>query len=136
MPKVVLVLLAAMLAAIVAAKVAYEFTTDIGSEPVQQPWTQNSMEFVAWNNEKWTAWIRASSFEQLPQDDGNWSRHSNASIAFTDWAGDRWQAKIEGDKFLLAHQGDWAGPIERADAIHYRDWAGKNQLRTVLQLRR
>ena len=136
MPKVVLVLLAALLAAIVAAKVAYEFTTDIGSEPVQQPWTQNSMEFVAWNNEKWTAWIRDSSFEQIPQDDGNWSRQSNASIAFTDWAGDRWQAKIEGDKFLLAHQGNWAGSIESSDAIHYRDWAGKNQLRTVLQLRR
>ena len=94
------------------------------------------MEFVAWNSEEWTAWINDDAFEQLPQNDGKWSRHSNPSLAYTDWDGEKWQAKIEGEEFLLAHHGNWQGPVERAEAIQYRDWKGRNQLRTVAQLRR
>ncbi len=136
MAKVVLVLLAALLAAIIAAKLLFNFTSYTGDEPVQRPWTQNKMDFVAWNGEEWTAWIRGDLFEQLPQDDKNWSRHSNGSIAFTAWDGGTWQAKIDGDEFILAHRGEWEGPVDRAEAIRYRDWAGRNQLRTVAQLRR
>ena len=136
MSKIILVISAALLTAIFAAKLLYMGTSNSGSEPVHQAWAQDTMEFVAWNNEEWTAWIRDGTFEQLPQDEGKWHRHSNASLAFTDWDGERWQAKIEGDEFLLAHHGNWEGPVERSDAIQYRDWAGRNQLRTVDQLRR
>ena len=136
MSKIILVISAALLTAIIAARLLYVVTSDTGSEPVHQAWAQDTMEFVAWNNEEWTAWIRDGTFEQLPQDEGKWHRHSNASLAFTDWDGERWQAKIEGDEFLLAHHGNWEGPVERSDAIEYRDWAGRNQLRTVYQLRR
>ncbi len=134
--KVVLILLAAMLTTIIAAKLLYQATSYTGSEPVHQPWVQNTMEFVAWNDQQWVAWIHDGAFEQIPQDEQNWSRHSNVTLAFTDWEGEMWQAKIDGDAFLLAHHGDWEGLVERTDAIRYRDWAGTNQLRTLVQLRR
>jgi hypothetical protein len=94
------------------------------------------MEFVAWNGEKWTAWIRDGAFEQRPSNEGQWSRHANASLAFIDWEGRPWQSKIDGDTLLLAYRGDWKGPTERVTAIRYRDWNGENQLRTPAQLRR
>jgi len=136
MSKVVWGLLAALLVTIVAAKLVFEVTSYASDEPVNQPWAQNAMEFVAWNNEKWTAWIRDDAFEQLPQHKGKWSRHSNPSIAFIGWEGKPWQAKVDGEAFLLAHRGDWKGTAVRAIAIRYRDWEGNNQLRTVAQLRR
>ena len=121
---------------IVAARMLYDATSYRGNEPANQPWVQSTMEFVAWNDQRWLAWIHDDAFEQIPQDDRNWSRHSNVTLAFTDWEGEMWQAKIDGDEFLLAHRGDWEGLIERSDAIRYRDWAGTNQLRTVVQLKR
>ncbi len=136
MLKIFLILLTAVFAVVLAAKLTFNATTDSGSKPVNPPWAYNSMEFVAWNGEKWTTWVRADMFEQTPQDKESWSRHANASIAYTDWEGRLWQAKIDGEEFLLAYHGDWEGSVERSDAIRYRDWSGVNQLRTVAQLKR
>ncbi len=136
MKKVVLGLSAIFLAAVVAAKLSYEATVHTGAGPGNQPWAQNTLEFVTWNGEKWTAWIRDDSFELLPQNEVQWSRHVNSSLAFIDWEGSPWQAKIDSDAFLLAHRGEWHGAHERVTAIRYRDWTGENQLRTVAQLRR
>ncbi len=136
MYKVGLGLMAALLATVVAAKLAFESTVYVGSEPLNQPWAQDTMQFVSWNQEQWSAWIRDDTFAQLPRNTDKWHRHSNTSLAFLDWEGRAWQAKIDGDDFLLAHRGDWAGVIERAAAIRYRDWQGKNRIRTAAQLRR
>jgi hypothetical protein len=136
MGKVVFGLLAAVFATIVAANLAYNAAANTGSEPINEAWAQDRMEFVAWNDERWTAWIRDEAFEQTPQNTSNWSRHSNASLAFIDWSGETWQAKIDGEEFLLAARGDWSGSVQRATAIRYRDWQGRNQVRTVAQLRR
>jgi hypothetical protein len=136
MKKASLGLLAAVLLAVLAARLLYSATAATGAEPTPQPWTQNRMEFVAWNDEPWTAWIRDDRFELLPQEEGRWRRHVNVSLAFIDWQGQPWQAKIDGEQFLLAHRGDWKGRTERANAVRYRDWRGHPQLRTVAQLRR
>ena len=136
MYKVGFSLIVALMATVVAARLAFEASTDAGSVPVNQPWAQHSMQFVSWNQQKWSAWIRADTFEQLPQNTDKWHRHNNPSLAFIDWNGEAWQAKIDGDEFLLAHRGDWAGVTERATAIRYRDWQGNNKLRTAIQLRR
>lgn len=136
MLKIFLTLLTAVFAVVLAAKLSFNATTHSGSKPVNPPWAHNSMEFVTWNGEKWTTWIRADMFEQTPQDKASWSRHANASIAYTDWDGQLWQAKIDDEAFVLALRGDWAGPVERSAAIRYRDWSGVNQLRTVAQLKR
>ena len=136
MVKVVMVLLVAVLACAVGAKLWYEASSEPVAGPVNEPWSQERMQFVTWNNARWTAWIRNGDFEQLPQNVGKWSRHASPSIAFSDWEGQPWQAKIDGDEFLLARRGDWNGSVEHASAIRYRDWAGRNQLRTVAQLRR
>jgi hypothetical protein len=136
MIKVVLGVAAAVLATVVAAKLAFEVSVHPGDEPVNHPWAQNSIEFVAWNGEKWTAWIRDEAFEQRPQDVQKWSPHANISLAFIGWKGSLWQAKIDGEEFLLAHRGDWNDVSERGTAIRYRDWKGENQLRTLAQLKR
>lgn len=136
MTKVILGLLAAFLIVIAAAKVAYSISTEHGDEPVNQAWAQNKIEFVSWNNQEWTAWIHEGSFEQVPQNSSDWSRHSNATIAFTDWDGENWQAKVDGDAFLLAERGDWQGTLVRSEAIRYRDWSGDNQLRTIAEIQR
>lgn len=136
MTRVWLGLLAAILIVIAAAKLAYSVTVESGDEPANVPWSKGKMEFVAWNEGKWTAWIRDGSFELDPQNTGNWSRHSNPSIAYIDWDGEAWQAKIEGNEFVLARRGNWAEAVERAEAIRYRDWSGNNQLRTVPDLQR
>ncbi len=94
------------------------------------------MEFVSWNGEKWTAWIRDESFEQRPQNEEKWHEHANISLAFVDWDSERWQAKIEGDGFLLARRGNCKNETKHVSAIRYRDWKGKNQLRTLAQLKR
>lgn len=136
MTKVILGLMAAVLLAILAARVTYNINSDLGDEPVHEAWVQNEMQFVAWNNEKWTAWIHDGEFELAPQNTNLWSRHSNISLAFTDWKGEAWQAKVDGDVFLLAHQGNWQGSVEQSEAIRFRDWSGNNQLRTVTDLNR
>ena len=136
MAKVLSGLLAAVLVVIAAARFAYIVSTDPGEIPVNEAWGQGKMEFVTWNNEKWTAWIHAGAFMQVPQNTDKWSRHSNSSLAFTDWEGESWQAKIDGDLFLLAHQGNWLGPVNRSEAIQFRDWSGNNRLRTVAELER
>ena len=136
MIKVVLGLLAAVLVTILAAKLSYEVTVDSGAESINRPWTQNTMEFVAWNGEKWTAWIRGDTFEQRPQNDVRWSSHANTSVAFIDWEGRPTQAKVDTDALVLAHRGDWKGSTKRVTAIRYRDWRGENQLRTLDQLKR
>ncbi|WP_428102258.1 hypothetical protein [Candidatus Rariloculus sp.] len=136
MAKALLGLLAAVALTIAGARFAFIESTETGAGPVNEPWAQNRMEYVAWNGAQWSAWIHGDAFELRPVDDSNWHRHANPSIAFIDWEGETWQAKIEGDEFLLAHRGDWSTHAETATAIRYRDWMGRNQLRTVAQLRR
>jgi hypothetical protein len=136
MAKVVLGLLAAVLVTIAASNLAFTAAVSKDGETFNQPWSQDRMEFVAWNGKRWSAWIRDDAFEQLPHHTDRWHRHANPSLAYTGWDGHAWQAKIDGEEFLLAHRGDWKGPIERTDAIRYQDWAGTNHLRTVAQLRR
>lgn len=136
MTKPLLVILAALLLTIAAARFAFHLNSDAGDGPDDAAWAQNRMEFTAWNDEKWTAWINDGAFEQTPHNSRKWSRHSNASIAFTNWQGEAWQAKIDGNEFLLAFQGNWQGPVERAEAIRYRDWSGKHQIRTIRDLQR
>ncbi len=136
MAKVLLGVLAAFLATILAARLAFFVSSNPDNAPADQPWAQSTMEFVAWNGERWTAWVRDDAFEHVPQNSGRWSRHSNASLAFIDWEGEAWQAKISGEEFLLAHHGEWHESTERATAIRYRDWTGKHQLRSLAQLRR
>ena len=136
MLKVVFSLSAAVLATVVAAKLAFDATAYTGDAPVNQPWAQNTMEFVTWNGEKWNAWIRDDTFEQRPQNEGQWSRHANTSLAFVGWQGGPWQAKIDSDALVLAYRGDWNGSTKRVNAIRYRDWKGENQLRTLAQLKR
>ena len=134
--KILLGLATAVVVIILAAKLTFIASTYPADEPVNQPWVQDRMEIVAWNGEKWTAWVHDGLFEQLPQDARAWSRHANASIAYTDWEGRLWQAKIGEEEFLLAHHGDWEGHVERSEAIKYRDWSRRNQLRTLAQLSR
>ncbi|MDE0754829.1 MAG: hypothetical protein OSB26_09270 [Woeseiaceae bacterium] len=136
MNKVVLALVTAVLLAIAAAKFAYHVKVDYGIESGNEPWANSKMEFVSWNNQKWTTWIRDDLFEQTPLNTSNWSRHSNATIAFTNWDGEPWQARVDGDAFLLAHRGDWEGPLERSEGIRYQDWSGDKQIRTIANIRR
>ncbi len=134
--RVLVGLLGAFLVAIAAAQVAYRINTDPGDAPAQEAWSQDRMEFVAWNDDRWTAWVRGELFEKVPQNTRRWSRHANASIAYYNWDGEAWQAKIDGEEFLLARQGNWDDEIIRTPAIRYRDWAGNEQIRTVADLRR
>jgi len=136
MYKVVLGLFMAVLATIVAAKVTFIANSSVSNAPVNQPWSQDTMELVAWNEDKWVAWIRDGVFEQRPRDKGKWRGHANPSLAYIGWEGTRWQAKIDGEVFLLARRGDWKGPVERVNAIRYRNWKGEKELRTVAQLSR
>lgn len=128
--------LLAVLVVIGAAYGAFRFKTGSLVEPGVAAWAGDSMRFVAWNDERWTAWIHDGRFELVPENKRRWSRYANASIPFIDWDGEPWQAKIEGETFLLARNGDWQGPVETSDAIRYRDWSGNNQLRTVRELER
>jgi hypothetical protein len=134
--RAVAVLLGAILAAAVGAKLLYNAAVHAGSEPAAPPWGQDRMEFIAWNEERWTAWINGERFVLAPRAPGKWRRHANATLAFLDWDGEPWQAKIDNGEFLLARRGDWKGRTERASALRYRDWHGRRQLRTVAQLTR
>ena len=79
MAKALLGLLAAFLATIGAARVAFELTRERTEGPIHEPWALGTMEYVAWNGEQWTAWIRDGSFEQTPQDTIDWHRHAKPS---------------------------------------------------------
>lgn len=136
MTRVITGLLAAIVLVVVAAKFASNASIGTDDGPNNEAWAQNKMEFVTWNDGRWTAWIHNGVFEQAPQDTDTWSRHASPSIAFTNWDGEPWQAKIDGGIFLLAKQGDWQGSIEQSDAIRYLDWHGNKRLRTVAVLRR
>lgn len=136
MGRAFVLLVAAVVCTVIAAKLAFDYTTASHREPAQQPWAQDSMQFVTWNGERWSAWIRDGIFELRPEHMGKWSSHSNASLAFLDGEGNNWQAKIDGEMFVLADRGDWEGPTQQAAAIRYRDWMGQEQLRTVAQLGR
>jgi hypothetical protein len=136
MTRALSVLAAAVLAAILAARLLYGATVMVDDASSLQPWGQNSMQFVAWDDERWTAWIRGDKFELTPRKEGKWQHHVNPTLAFTDWEGKPWQAKIEAEHFLLAYRGDWKGRIERSNVLRYRDWRGERQLRTTAQLRR
>lgn len=136
MTRILALLVAAFLFVIAAAKIAYSVTTGADDGPVTEPWSQDRMEFVAWNSEKWTATIHDGKFELVPVDTRDWSRHAKSSVAFTNWDGEAWQAKIGDGEFLLARHGNWDGPVERSEAIRYRDWSGNNQIRTVTDLQR
>jgi len=125
-----------LLTPILAAKLLFNATSYSAEDPVNEPYAQNSMEFVTWNGEKWTSWIRDDRFEHRPENEAKWGQHSTGSVAFVGWDGVQWQAKIDGDEFLLAHHGDWLGHTEHAGAVRYLDWQGKNQIRTVTQLTR
>jgi len=136
MGRAILLLGAAFIGTIVAANVAFNYTTASRRAPDNQPWALDTMEFVTWNGERWSAWIRDGAFELRPQHEGKWSSHSNPSLAFLDEDGHTWQAKVDGEVFVLADRGDWQGPTQRVAAIRYRDWMGQEQHRTVAQLGR
>jgi hypothetical protein len=134
--KVFLALLAAFLATVAAARIAFEATAPEPARPVAEPWAQDRMEFLAWNEARWTGWVRDGRFELVPEDTDRWSRHANPTLAFVGWDGERWQAKLDGDAFVLARRGNWERASERSDAIRYLDWLGRQQIRTVEQLAR
>lgn len=136
MTKSVLGLLAAFAIAIGAARFAYSIKAEQDLGTSDAAWAQDRIRFVAWNNQKWMAWIRDNSFELVPDNNGSWSRHSNSSIAFVDWNNEPWQAKVDGDSFLLAQKGNWQGDVQRSEAIRYKDWSGANQIRTIAEIRR
>ena len=133
---VALGLFAALLAAVLGAKLLYDVTAKSRDESAQQPWAQSTMEFVTWNDGRWTAWVHGKTFVLVPRHEGKWHQHANTTLAFIDWNGEPWQAKVDGDEFLLARRGNWQGSVERATAIRYRDWSGRRHVRTVAQLRR
>lgn len=126
----------AFLAAIAAAQFAYQATEKENGAHGNEAWAQDRMEFVSWNNERWTAWVHDDAFEKLPADDAKWHRHANRFIAYVDWDGEEYQARVAADGFLLARHGDWDGDVEISDAIRYRDWTGTKQIRTIAELRR
>ena len=136
MIKALAIILAALVAAAIAARFVHVATADHVVAPAPQPWSQEHMDLVAWNDSQWRVWIRDGRFELEPREEGVWRRHRNTTIAFKDWNGAPWQAKVEDGRFLLAPRGEWRGRVERADALRYRDWSGEPQLRTVAQLDR
>ncbi len=136
MGKALVGLVLAVAATVGAARLAFELTVDAETGPVNAAWAQGKMQFRAWNNVRWTAWIIDGEFVQIPEEARSWHRHTNASIAYVDWEGVPHQAKVDGNTFLLAEHGDWKGHVEHAEAIRYRDWNGARRLRTVAQLSR
>lgn len=136
MAKAFMAVIAAFVVAALVAKAAHLQSSPSHAATSNRAWAQNRMEFVAWNNSRWTAWVNDGAFEKLPAAPGKWHRHANTTIAFQSPDGRLWQAKIDGDEFLLAENGDWKGEVTRSSAVRYRDWAGNEQVRTVAQLQR
>ena len=118
------------------ARLAYEASRVADSPAATAPWAQDKMEFIAWNGQRWTGWVRDGRFELQPQTEGKWHRHSNSTIASVGWDGELWQARVDEDEFRIAHRGEWHGEIETSDSLRYRDWSGNHRIRTVAQLRR
>ena len=118
------------------ARLAYEASSAGARPAATAPWAQDRMEFVAWNGQRWTGWVRDGQFELTPLNEGKWHRHSNSTIAYIGWDGDLWQARVDGDVFRVAHRGEWHGQVETSDALRYRDWSGNHRIRTVTQLQR
>lgn len=129
-------LIIAMIITVIAANLAFRAQSSTDEPEANAPWSQDRMQFVAWNGNHWTAWINDSQFVQTPETTGRWSSHTKPGIAYIDWDGENWQAKVSGEEFIIAYRGNWSGPTERVPAIRYQDWAGRNQLRTVGQLNR
>lgn len=123
-------------AAIGGAKFAFESTSAADVQAAADPWAQDKMEFIAWNGQPWTGWIRDGNFELVPENEGTWHRHSNTTIAYIGWDAEQWQARVDGDQFVIAHRGEWHGHTEAVEALRYRDWGGVNSVRTVAQLTR
>ncbi len=129
-------LLAGLVVAIAAANVSFYLKVGAGNSSGNEPWSLDRMNYVAWNGERWTAWIHDGKFELVPEDQENWSRHAKSGIAFVNWDGEPWQARGYGATFLLAAEGNWDGEIVRDEAIRYLDWSGNRRLRTVANLQR
>jgi hypothetical protein len=136
MGKGLLALAVLFVATIVGSSLAFDLKTASTREAGSEPWALQRMEFVSWNNDRWTAWVKDDSFEHTPEESGYWHRHSNASLAFIDWDGELWQAKVAEESFILAHRGDWNMPTESVSALRYLDWSGEKQIRTLAQLSR
>ncbi|MBH97822.1 MAG: hypothetical protein CMM56_05150 [Rhodospirillaceae bacterium] len=136
MVKGLLALSAVFVATVIGSVLAFELKTASIHETGNEAWAHQKMEFVSWNNERWTAWVKDDSFEHTPESSGYWHRHSNPSLAFIDWNGEPWQAKIAEDSFVIANRGDWSMPTETVEALHYLDWSGQRQIRTLAQLSR
>lgn len=134
--KAVIGLLVAFAATIGGARLASEASMTPDGQVSAAPWAQHSMDYIAWNGLRWTAWIRDGNFELLPETEGNWHRHANTTLAYIGWDGEPMQARIQGEHFVIAHRGEWHGSVEEANAIRYRDWEGANRIRTVTQLTR
>ena len=115
MAKVVLGLLAAFLATVLAARVSFFVSTSPDDAIADEPWSQNEMEFVAWNGERWTAWIRDGAFEHTPENPDRWSRHSNSSLAFIGWEGEAEKERghcLRTDEILVAVDTEYYRPTE------------------------
>jgi hypothetical protein len=136
MGKSLLALAVLFVATIVGSSLAFDLKTASTHETGSEPWALQRMEFVSWNNDRWTAWVQGDSFEHTPEESGYWHRHSNPSLAFIDWDGEPWQAKVAEESFILAHRGDWDMPTEAVSALRYIDWSGEKQIRTLAQLSR
>ena len=136
MGKGLLALAVLCVATIVGSSLAFDLKTASTHEAGSEPWALQRMEFVSWNNDRWTAWVKDDSFEHTPEESGYWHRHSNPSLAFIDWNGEPWQAKVAEESFILAHRGDWDMPTEAVSALRYIDWSGEKQIRTLAQLSR
>ena len=136
MGKGLLALAVVFVATVLGSTLAFELKTARTHESGVEPWALQRMEFVSWNNDRWTAWVKDGSFEHTPEESGYWHRHSNSSLAFVNWDGEPWQAKVAEGSFILAHRGDWSMPTESVSALHYLDWSGQKQVRTLAQLTR
>ena len=136
MLRVFLGLSLAILIVIAAARVAYSVSTRSADYAVNEAWSHNKMEFVAWNKERWTAWIHDGVFELAPENTADWSRHANATISYADWDGEFWQARIDGEVFFARREGQLGCAARASGAIRFRDWLGNKQLRTVADLER
>ena len=134
--KAIIGLIVAFALSVMGARLAFEASGPDEASSTAAPWAQNKMEFIAWNGQRWTAWLRDGNFELTPENEGNWHRHANSSIAYIGWGGEPIQARLHGEQFQIAHRGEWHAAVEEVEAIHYIDWSGVRRVRSVEQLTR
>jgi len=134
--KALIGLAVAFAATVGGARLAFEASSHAQSPTATAPWAQDRMEFVAWNGQRWTAWVHDGRFELTPQSEGTWHRHSNTTIAYIGWDGELWQARVDDGRFRVARRGEWGDHSETIDSLRYRDWSGNRKVRTVTQLTR